>query len=267
MLPFKDISYAQGAFNMDTDSDPIVAMKASGDDAGLYLDSQLVRNYADAIRLGKVPILYHFAGGGDPVTEANYFIAAVSPYAVGDVYALDWEVNVASPVEWVNTFVTHFHAVVGAWPLVYMDISRREGSDWSPVLNNCGLWIAAPSFAFTDDIPGIGVYVAQQGPIVNGVDTDMWFGTIAQLKAYGYHTPAATPPPPPVNPPEPTPVPPTPVPDPTPVDPVPVNPDPSTPTSGTTTTPVPPVEPTPVPTEPKLTLWQKIIQFIRDLFN
>src|SRR5260221_2573454 len=203
MLPFKDISYANGRWNMDADSDPIVAMKASGFYTGSklpYLDDQLVRNYADAIRLGKVPILYHFAGGSDPNTEAAYFIAAIHPLADGDVYALDWEIEHTDPVSWVNTFVTKVHNATGAWPLVYMDIDRLDRFNWSPVLKNCGLWLAAPSYGFDQTIPGVhNIYVAQQGPIVNSVDTDAWFGTLEALKKYPYHLPQpASPPPAPI---------------------------------------------------------------------
>lgn len=202
-LPFRDVSYANGAYNMDANHDQIIAMKASGGDGvkhPLYLDDQLVRNYANAIRLRKVPILYHFAGGKDPVVEATYFISAASPLATGDVYALDWEIEHPDPVGWVNKFVTHVHAVTGAWPLVYMDIDRCNRFNWTPVFNNCGLWIAAPSFSFNAKVPIKHPYIAQQGPIVGGVDTDMWFDTLEVLKKYAYHKPVAVPPPKPAQP-------------------------------------------------------------------
>ncbi len=281
MIPFKDISYAQGAWNMDTDSDPIVAMKASGvytSSKVPYLDVQLVRNYADAIRLGKVPILYHFAGGGDPIMEANYFNAAVSPYAAGDVYALDWEIEHPDPVGWVNAFLDHFHALTGAWPLVYMDIDRLNRFDWSSVFAKCPLWCAAPSYGWNDTLPVKYVVSAQQGPIVNGVDTDMWFGTIEGLKACGYqgnHASAPTPPtpapspaatPPPVPAPDPTPTPPTP----------PENPPSPVPETPPVVTPTPPAEPpvvvlptSPVAKPPTVSLpwWKKVLLWIRTLFK
>jgi cell division septation protein DedD len=251
MLPFKDISYAQGAWNMDTDSDPIVAMKASGTYTSSlqpYLDTQLVRNYADAIRLGKVPILYHFAGGADPNTEAAYFIAAIHPLAEGDVYALDWEIEHPDPVGWVNTFVNKVHDATGAWPLLYVDIDRLNRFDWSPVLANCPLWCAAPSYGWDATLPIKYTVSAQQGPIVNGVDTDMWFGTLDGVKACAYHVsqPAPTPTPAPVPPPAPVPDPPAPTPVPPTPDPVPPAPIPSpspTPEPKPTPTPIPPANP------------------------
>lgn len=269
MIPFKDISYAQGAWNMDTDSDPIVAMKASGAytvSKVPYLDTQLVRNYADAIRLGKVPILYHFAGGGDPNTEAAYFIAAIHPLAEGDVYALDWEVEYPDPVGWVNTFVDKVHAATGAYPLVYMDIDRLNRFDWTSVFAKCPLWCAAPSFGWNDTLPVKYVVSAQQGPVVNGVDTDMWFGTLEGIKKCAYHVPQAQPPAPQPTPqPAPTPPPtsptPQPLPPPTAPPPVIVPPQPPTPT------PVPPTpQPQPKPAPPpqvKPSLWQRILLWIR----
>jgi len=195
-LKFKDISYAQGAYNMAANKDPIVVMKASGFYTGAktpYLDTQLKRNYTNAVKAKKAIGLYHFAGGADPTTEANYFIRAVQPYAENDVYILDWEIEHSDPVGWVNTFMNRVHAVTGVWPWLYIDIDRLNRFNWSPVLKNCGLWCAAPSFSFTAKLPIKYPVIAQQGPIVNGVDTDAFFGTLTQFKKYGYHKPAAKP--------------------------------------------------------------------------
>jgi hypothetical protein len=192
-LPFKDISYAQGVYNMSYNTDEIIAIRMSSGDGNLHFDTQATTNYNNAKAAGKVTILYHFAGTADPTTEANFFIEAVSPLAEGDVYALDIEQGQSKA--WIETFTERVHAVTGAWPLVYMNISTANSQAPIP---NCGLWLAAPSWGFDATITELssGIeYVAQQGPIVDGVDSDMWFGTLDALKLYGYQIPAVSSPP------------------------------------------------------------------------
>lgn len=238
-ITFKDISQWQGDYDMNN-GDPAVAIKMSGGDAGLYYDSRASLNYAHAVANGKVPIGYHFAGGTDPIAEADFFIRAMSPLAENDVLALDWEVSNPDPVGWCTAFVNHVHDKTGVWPWVYMNMSTANAHDWSPVFNNCGYWCAAPSFSFDDTLPVKYPQIAQQGPIVNGVDTDAFFGTIDQLKAYGYHAPQA-----PVEPPAPEPVPsapPTSEPAPTPpTEPTPPSPQPEPSTPPPTVSPPAPV--------------------------
>lgn len=208
-LRFADISYAQGEYNMSLNGDLLISIRMSHGDGALTYDTQAARNYANATAAGKTVCGYHFAGGGDPTAEAALFLSAMSPLAENDVMALDWEIEHPDPVGWCVTFMTYIHDRTNVWPLIYMDIDRLNRFDWTPIFSNCGLWLAAPSFGFDEDIPMVHhTYVAQQGPIVNGVDTDAWFGTIEQFKAYGYHKESADPiTTPPITPPMPTPSP------------------------------------------------------------
>lgn len=272
-LPFVDISYAQGAYNMAANNDQIIAIRMSSGDGGLHFDTEASKNYANASAAGKTIINYHFAGTADPTTEAQFFISAVQPFAENDVYALDIEQG--QDAVWINTFCEYVHSVTNAWPLVYMNISTANSTYLG--VNNCGLWLAAPSWGFNQTItelnPGI-VYVAQQGPIVNGVDSDAWFGTIEELQAYGYHAPATLPTPvtqptPVVTPPTPEPVvapvtPTEPVVDPTPS--VPTSPTPETPVVSPAPTKVTPVKSTSVSTPP-LSLWQDIKTLLSRVLN
>lgn len=250
----KDISRYQGAFQ-DT-GEPIILVKISGGDAGLYIDSQASANYNGVIAAGKAFGGYHFAGGTDPIAEANYFVNAMKPLNPGEVPALDWEVSHPDPVGWCNAFVTHVHDVAGAWPLIYMNLSTLNTYDWSPVLANCGLWLADWNGDPNGDVNTTHTFVMQQYNDGPNYDHDTWFGTLDQFKMYGWPAPAPAPapeppPPPPAPAPDPTP-PPAPVPEPTPT-PEPPSPPPTPPV------PVPVPKPTPVPPHPTPTPLSKNI--------
>ena len=190
MISFHDISYAQGNYNMAANTDPMVMMKASGFYTGSlqpYKDSQLVNNYANAIKYHKIPFMYHyFVPEVDALTQAAWFLRCVSPLAVGDGYAVDVEIDGPNLVQDVLTFVQKHHENTGCYPWVYINRYLRQKYDWSPVFALCSEWIAAPDVSFDANIPGVGIYVAQQGPIVNGVDTDEYFGTLESLRSYTY---------------------------------------------------------------------------------
>lgn len=226
-----DVSQWQGNINWSAVNRPIAIIKMSGGDAGLYTDSFANQNYYGAKAAGKLVGGYHFAGGGDPVNEADFFVAAMSPLEENDVLVLDWEIEHANPVGWCQTFVQRVHDRTGIWPLFYTNGARLNQYDWSPVRNNCGTWVAWYGRDPEGNLPISGNYVMHQYTsgggvpgIAGRVDLDAWFGTLEQFKKYGYHAPqpAPTPTPAPVPVPEPAPVPPPePVPDPPKPDPVP----------------------------------------------
>ena len=269
MIPAKDISRWQGAWQ-DT-GEPIVMIKMSGGDSGLYMDSQAAHNYDSAVAAGRAVGGYHFAGGTDPVAEANFFMNAMKPLAENDVYALDWEVGNADPVGWCNTFLQTVHNAIGVWPLIYMNLATLNNFDWSPVLNNSGLWLADWNNDPSGTINTSHTYVMQQYSDGPNYDHDEWFGTIEEFKAYGYHagTPAPVPSPQPA--PEPTP---QPTPEPTPV-PAPPTPSPTPtpapePTPTPTPSPVPEPAPTPSPTPSPsggISFWDNIINWLLALFG
>lgn len=236
MTPAKDISRYQGAWQ-DT-GEPIVMIKIGGGDVGLYFDSEANANWNGAVAAGKAVGGYWFAGGTDPIAEANYFMNGMKPLTDNDVYALDWEVGNPDPVGWCTTFVNHVHDSIGVWPLIYLNLATLSAHDWTPVTNNCGLWLADWNNDPAGTIDTPYTYVMQQYNDGPNYDHDEFFGTVDQFKAYGWHAAAPAPTPPIVVPPEPTPEPPTPDPGPiTPPTPEPTPPDP---------TPTPP-KPTPTP--------------------
>jgi hypothetical protein len=255
-IPFHDISYAQGLYNMDADPNPIIAMRMSyfgyGDKKG-HPDDQAARNYNNAIRTGKVPLLYHFAGGGDPIAEADYFISMCSPLADGDVLVLDYELTTsmnppADPNAWCSTFVHRVHDKTGIWPIFYTYRSMLNQYGFAEVLQNCGLWVADYSVSPDGNVPTNGrpyiIHQFQGSPL----DTNACFISLDTLKKYAYHTPAPQPIPAPVPQPVPAPAP-EPIPAPTPE-----------PAPQPVPEPTPEPVPTPLPIEtPKQSLWDLVV--------
>lgn len=92
---------------------------------------------------GKLLGLYHYAGGGDAVREADYFINNIKNYVGQAVLALDWEKaqNAAWGVNnWCRRFVDRVHELTGVWPLIY--VSQTAIDQVANCANTCGLWVA-----------------------------------------------------------------------------------------------------------------------------
>lgn len=249
MIPAKDISRWQGAYSET--GEPIVMVKISGGDVGLYVDPQAASNYNQVIAHGHAFGGYHFAGAGDPVAEANFFVNAMMPLNTGEVPALDWEVGHPNPPAWCNTFIDQVRKGCGnpnQGGLIYMNLATLNAHDWSLVLSKWGLWLADwtgdPSGATVNTDKTVVMLQYNDGPTY---DRDEWYGSIEQFKAYGWQ-PATAPAPAPAPEPSPSPTPPEP-----PVLPTPPTPEPIPPTDTPPPVPEPPVEPTPGPTPPPST--------------
>lgn len=191
-IPGIDCSQYNGIINWPKVTEQIAMVKMGGGDAGLYLDSMATKNYYGAKAAGKAVGGYWFAGGTDAVKEADYFVRAMSPLAVGDVLALDWEVSHTDPVQWCLAFATEVHLKTSVWPLLYINASTCNAYDWTPVLEHCGLWVADYSVAPSDSVPIKHVYIAQQYTEIP-YDKTAWFMTLEQFKAYGVKAPDAPP--------------------------------------------------------------------------
>lgn len=92
---------------------------------------------------GKLRGLYHYAGGGDPAAEAQYFLNNIRNYIGKAVLAVDWEKNQNSAwgnTNWVRKFVDEVHRQTNIWPLIY--VSESAISQVANCANDCGLWVA-----------------------------------------------------------------------------------------------------------------------------
>lgn len=124
----------------NTDADGVIIKATQGTG---YVNPLCNTQWDIAKGNGKLLGLYHYAGGDDPVAEANYFIDNIANYVGQGVLVLDWEKyqNAAwGSTTWARSFVDQVHARTGVWPLVY---TGTEGLvQIGNTSNDCGLWFA-----------------------------------------------------------------------------------------------------------------------------
>ena len=93
--------------------------------------------------LGKKLGYYHYAGGGDPVAEADYFIDNIKNYVGTGMLIVDWERYQNSAfgnTNWVRRFVDRVHDRTGVWCVIY--VSESALAQVANCANDCGVWVA-----------------------------------------------------------------------------------------------------------------------------
>ena len=137
-----DIANYQANLNAGTIGADFVIIKAT--QGTWYVNPSCDRHYQQAKAAGKLLGVYHYAEGGDPKAEANYFLANINGYIKEAIICLDWEsVDNSrwgkSDAEWVKTWCDYVHSKTGVRPIVYIQasaISRLAG------IGDYGLWVA-----------------------------------------------------------------------------------------------------------------------------
>lgn len=109
-----------------------------------YVNPNMTAQVNGALATGKKAGVYHYASGGNCVSEADYFVNTVRPWLRRVVLALDWEGNQNAAwgsSTWATCFVQRVQQTTGVTPIVYVQASalwqvagaRKAGS---------GLWVA-----------------------------------------------------------------------------------------------------------------------------
>lgn len=104
------------------------------------------RRMADAvIAAGKLLGIYHYGAGGNPVSEANFFLETIKPYIGKAILALDWEKDMnpafgKSDVSWCKTFLDHVKEKTGVTSFIYMSKSVCRAHNWIAVARDYPLW-------------------------------------------------------------------------------------------------------------------------------
>lgn len=108
-----------------------------------YVNPRCNHQYELAGQLGKLRGLYHYAGGGNPEAEAQYFINNIKNYVGKAVLILDWESY--QNASWGNSnwslrFANEVHRLTGVWCLIYV----QESALWQVAncAKDCGVWVA-----------------------------------------------------------------------------------------------------------------------------
>lgn len=108
-----------------------------------YVNPRCNHQYELAGQLGKLRGLYHYAGGGNPEAEAQYFINNIKNYVGKAVLILDWESY--QNASWGNSnwslrFANEVHRLTNVWPLIYV----QESALWQVAncAKDCGVWVA-----------------------------------------------------------------------------------------------------------------------------
>jgi len=119
-------------------------IKAGGSDDGIYEDSKFRYNQS-GVRSFNIPHgYYYFAGGGDPVAEAEHFARLVSPIRPGELVALDYEIDHPDPNSYCMAFLTRLEELLGVLPLLYTNEARC--SLFAPTFTRFPLWVASYYF-------------------------------------------------------------------------------------------------------------------------
>lgn len=122
-------------------ADFIIAKASEG---GGYADPTFTGFIKGTIGAGRLAGSYHYARGGDPIAEADHYLAVVGEWVGVILLVLDWEGggNTAwGNSDWVRRFVNRVHDRTGIWPLVYVQASAI-GQIPADVRTTCPLWVA-----------------------------------------------------------------------------------------------------------------------------
>ena len=131
MLKGVDLSTWQAVGTGDGDYDFVIC-KATGSDAGNYVDPKCDQHYQRAKSQGKLLGVYHFANpdAGSAEDQAKFFVDNIQGYIGEAILVLDWEFGNKSNIAWAKAWLDKVYALTGVKPLVYASGAVVTGNDW-----------------------------------------------------------------------------------------------------------------------------------------
>ena len=146
MLRVVDVaSHQAGIVTGALDCDAVICKATEGTG---YVNPYCDEHYQSAKAAGKLLGVYHYASGGNPEAEAEFFINNVQGYLHEAILVLDWESgdNAAwGDSSWVARFCAHIVALTGINPMIYV---QRSAVGQCIGLGDYGIWLAEyPDYA------------------------------------------------------------------------------------------------------------------------
>lgn len=173
--------------NIDYDFVVVKATEGTG-----YINPCCDMHVQQAIEMGKLFGVYHYANGLDPITESNYFLENIQGYLRKGILVLDfesgdnaaWNVN---PNGWVKAWCDNVYSQTGVRPLVYIQASALDKVSG---IGDYGLWVAQYASyepTYYQDTPwnegaydcAMRQYAGSNGRVYGydgGVDLDKFYG-------------------------------------------------------------------------------------------
>ena len=137
-----DISRWQKGINLAAVPCDFVIVKATQGTG--YVSPEFTKQITQAISLNKLVGIYHYAGGGGAIPEAEHFIDTVRPYIGKAILVLDWEgdqnPNFGNP-DYALAWLNYIKIQTGVLPFIYMSksVCRQYKKSWNPAFP---LWCA-----------------------------------------------------------------------------------------------------------------------------
>lgn len=162
-----DISGWQAGININQlDADFVIIKATEGTTGTLSQPAYYNPDYKtwanQALANGKLIGFYHYANGGDPIEEADWFYYAVKDYRGRAIVALDWEgagnhlFDTGQDVAWCKKFLDRLQSKMGGTPFLYTSKNYTNAYDWSSVAAKYPLWGAQypdmePQYGYLSD--------------------------------------------------------------------------------------------------------------------
>ena len=175
-----------------------------------YKSPSFYAQITEALSLGRLVGVYHYASQGGAIPEAEHFLSVVQPYIGQVILCFDWEkdqnVNFTNP-EYAVAWLKYVEQRTGIKPFIYMSksVCRQYANKWD---NRYPLWCAQyknqlPQIGYNltpwTDTKGFGPWAGCQilqysskgrlaGYALHNLDLDMAYITADEWRAYARGT-------------------------------------------------------------------------------